>query len=117
MAAIIIGELCPYCQKHRSPRDIVHLPAGVKICTTCEQRHNEAVEMLLTQKFDGSCSECELPIRELIEQKRAGPHGEMACHYENGRYRAMCLVCDRDYVRKRTELYAGTEFGRSLKKE
>ena len=35
----------------------------------------------------------------------------MACHMENGRYRLMCMSCDRVYVRTRGELYGPTEFG------
>jgi hypothetical protein len=40
---------------------------------------------------------------------------QMAVHFENGRYRAMCLKCDAVYVMKRRDLYGKTEFGRNLK--
>jgi hypothetical protein len=39
----------------------------------------------------------------------------MAVHFESGKYRAMCLVCDQLYVPMRRELYGKTEFGAALK--
>jgi hypothetical protein len=113
--AIIIGERCPYCTKFRSPLEILPMPGGAKICLSCEQRHNEALEALSTGVFTGRCSECDLPAEELRAQGRCGANGAMAMHFENGIYRAMCLVCDAAYVPKRIELYGGTEFGHELK--
>lgn len=114
MAGIIIGEQCPYCTKFRSPLDFVRQPGGVKICTACEQRHLEALDALTTGVFKGECSECGLKADELVAQKRVGPQGQMASHFEGGRYRLMCIPCDRTYVPKRAELYAETEFGHSI---
>jgi hypothetical protein len=108
MVAIVIGDLCPYCSKFRSPHDIMYMPGGVTICTSCEQRHIEALNVLSTGKFTGECSECgEVPDQLANRQ--------MAVHFENGRYRAMCLKCDAVYVMKRRDLYGKTEFGRNLK--
>ena len=109
--AIIIGEECPYCTRFRSPQDIIPMTGGAKICIFCEQRHLEAMEALSTGVFTGRCSECDLPAEELRAQNRCGPQGAMAMHFENGRYRALCLVCDAAYVPKRRELYGKTEFG------
>ena len=81
----------------------------------CEQRHLEALEALQTGNLLGQCSECGMKAEELVAQKRCGPLGQMAVHFENGRYRAMCLVCDSTYVPRRRELYGKTEFGRGLK--
>jgi hypothetical protein len=108
-ATVIIGSKCPYCQKWRSPRDILRHPGGVTICTSCEQRHIEALEALSTGEFHGDCAECGKNIAELPG------NGQMAVHFENGRYNIMCLACDRTYTPKRAELYGETEFGRSLK--
>lgn len=113
MAVVIIGERCPYCTKFRSPLDIIHQPGGVKICTECEQRHLEALHAMQTGQFLGSCSECGLKADELVAQKRVGPAGAMSVHFEGGRYRAMCIECDRTYVPKRRELYGETEFGQA----
>jgi hypothetical protein len=110
--SIIIGELCPYCQKHRSPADFIRHPAGIKICTSCEQRHLEALHTLSTGEFTGECSECGLKPDEL-RARGLGDH--MAVHFENGRYRMMCLRCDQTYTPKRRELYQGTEFARQYK--
>jgi hypothetical protein len=112
MNGIVIGEQCHYCTKFRSPLEIIHQPGGVKICVHCEHRHAEALDALATGRFTGECSECGLSADELRAQKRCGPQGEMAVHFENGRYRAMCLVCDATYVPKRRELYGQTEFGK-----
>ena len=115
MHGIVIGEVCPYCRKFRSPLDIIHQPGGVKICVQCERRHNEALDAMASGRFTGECSECGLSHEEIRAQRRCGPNGEMAVHFENGRYRAMCLECDRIYAPKRLELYGGTEFGHALK--
>jgi hypothetical protein len=111
---IVIGEQCPYCTKFRSRLDFIRQPGGVKICVECEQRHLEALDAISTGNFLGQCSECGLKAAELRVQKRCGTRGEMAVHFENGKYRAMCLPCNRVYVPKRRELYGGTEFGHTL---
>lgn len=113
--SIIIGEQCPYCTKFRSPRDILHQPGGVKICLECEQRHIEALQAIASGNFLGECSECGMQAEELKLQHRCGPLGQMAVHFESGKYRAMCLVCDQLYVPMRRELYGKTEFGAALK--
>src|SRR5689334_9118725 len=110
-----MGERCHYCQKFRSPLEIIHQPGGVKICIHCEHRHEEALEALSTGEFKGECSECGMPAEELRAQGRCGPNGAMAVHYEDGRYRMMCLACDLTYVPQRRELYGDTEFGHSHK--
>lgn len=115
MNGILIGERCPYCQKFRNPKDILHQPGGVRICLECEQRHLEALKSLQACNFLGQCSECGLDATELKAQHRCGPLGQMAVHYEGGKYRAMCLVCNSSYVPKRRELYGRTEFGNALK--
>ena len=106
---IVIGEECPYCMKWRSPLEIIHQPGGVKICMQCEQRHIEALQALSTGEFKGECSECGKSAAEL-----RSANGQMAVHFEGGRYRAMCVQCDRTYVPKRREMYGKTEFGRSI---
>jgi hypothetical protein len=113
--AILIGEQCPYCTKFRSPLDFIRQPGGVKICTACEQRHIEALAALQTGNFLGQCSECGLNHQELKERKKCGPLGQMAVHFENGKYRAMCLRCHDTYVPKRRELYRDTQFAHDLK--
>jgi hypothetical protein len=107
---IIIGERCPYCQKFRSPLDIVSMPGGAKICVPCERRHQEALDALSTGEFKGECSECGKKGDEL-----KSANGQMAVHFENGKYRAMCVECNRAYVPKRRELYKGTEFAHAQK--
>ncbi len=108
--AVLIGEECHYCTKWRNPRDIIHQPGGVKICLGCEQRHIEALAALSTGVFTGECSEC----GKTAEQLRSR-NGAMAMHFENGKYRAMCVGCDMVYVPKRKDLYGQTEFGHALK--
>jgi len=114
MSAIIIGERCPYCTKFRSPLDIIRQPGNVTICLDCEQRHLEALQAMETGNFLGQCSECGTKHDELKAQRKCGPRGEMKIHFENGKYRVLCLVCDPIYFRKRQELYGPTEFGHSI---
>lgn len=85
------------------------MSGGAKICLDCEQRHIEALEAIGTGTFMGHCSECNRPWEEL-----KSIHGKMAVHFENGKYKAMCLDCDRAYVPKRRDLYGDTEFGHSI---
>ena len=113
--AILIGEQCPYCTKFRSALDLIRMPGNVKICTACEQRHQEALQSLSTGRFIGECSECGRNAEQLREEHRCGPRGEMAVHFENGKYRLMCRPCDRAYVPKRRELYKDTPYGHALK--
>jgi hypothetical protein len=108
--AFFIAEQCHYCSKFRSPLDIIYMPGGVKICIECERRHQEALDALSTGKFTGECSECGKSAEELRSAT-----GQMAAHFENGRYRMMCAACDRTYVPKRREMYGDTEFGHQLK--
>jgi hypothetical protein len=99
---VIVSLRCPYCQKFRSPLDIIHQPGGVEICVDCEQKHQAALEALSSGQYNGECSECGKPCAEanvLLE-----------VHYENGKYRLMCLKCSAAYTPKRKELYAGTQF-------
>ncbi len=114
MNGVIIGEQCPYCTKFRSPLEIISQPGGVKICLPCEQRHLEALQAMQSGEFLGECSECGMSAEELKLRGKCGPHGEMAVHFENGRYRAMCVECDRTYVPKRRELYGATKFGQAI---
>jgi hypothetical protein len=108
--AFYIGVRCHYCNKFRAPFDILHQPGGVQICTGCEQRHLEALEAIGTGNFLGECSECHKTAEQLHS-----PSGQMAMHFEDGKYRAMCVECDRAYVPKRRELYGETEYGHGLK--
>lgn len=104
---VVITERCPYCSKWRSPRDILRM-TGFTICVQCEQRHIEALAALSSGEFKGECSEC----GKSADQLRGT--GEMAVHFEAGKYRVMCLPCDAIYVMKRRDLYGGTEFARDI---
>jgi hypothetical protein len=90
------------------------MPGGVKICAACEQRHVEALNSLASGVFTGECAECGLKADELRARGNCGPSGEMAVHYEGGRYKCICLRCDPIYVRKRRDLYGKTQFGHSI---
>jgi hypothetical protein len=105
---VIIGELCPGCQKFRSPAAMVD-HGGYRQCVECEHRHEDALNSLATRTPPKECSECGRTWQQLQE---AG-YSKMLCHMEAGIYRMMCPACDRVYVPKRRELYGATEFGRS----
>jgi hypothetical protein len=107
-ASIIISELCPYCSKPRSPRDIVRM-VSFRICADCLQRHRSALLALTTGEYSGGCSECGRSMEE-IQADQGGVGVQMAIHYEGGIYRPMCLQCDSAYVPKRSDLYKGTQF-------
>src|ERR1035437_8443803 len=109
MSVVILGEKCPYCSKFRSPRDMIPMSGGAKICVQCEQRHLDALDALTTGEFTGECSEC----GKTPDQLRG--NGVMCVHFEGGRYKAMCKPCDAIYVTKRRDLYDGTQFWHELK--
>jgi len=103
---LVFTELCPYCQRPRHPRDILHQPGGIRICLDCEHKHQRALDALSSGEYHEECSECGKTLDE--------PNVRVAIHYEAGKYRLLCLTCDQAYSSKRKELYAGTEYGRSL---
>ena len=86
---------------------MIHLPGQAKICMACESRHIEALQAISSGQYAGECSEC--------YRKLDGPDVRAAIHFEDGKYRMMCLPCDAVYVPKRRDLYGETEFGRELK--
>jgi len=110
MPGLLLGRvICPYCTKSRHPDEMLHQKAGVRLCLECQRRHEEAVEALTSGNFRGECSECGKTAEQLGEQNL-----QMAVHYENGKYRLICMACNLAYVPKRKELYGDTEFGRAL---
>lgn len=109
---IIISEICPYCSKARSPRDILRF-SSFTICVECRARHEAALEALSTGKYMAGCSECGKSMEEINAFQGGGDNGtRMVIHYENGIYRPMCVDCDRTYVPKRRDLYGLTAFGK-----
>ena len=110
MNLVIIAEICPYCRKGRSPREIMRF-SSFTICHSCYERHNAALQALTTGKYAGECSECGQSIDEIKARQGDGDTGvRMAVHFENGIYRPMCMECDRIYVPKRADLYRDTEY-------
>jgi hypothetical protein len=118
----IVTEACPYCTKGRSPRDIIHLSGGAKICRRCYEQHEAALFAMAGLKagsdgrlISGSpppaeCSECTVTPAQL---KAHGLNGDtFAVIYENGIYRFFCQSCARDYIPKRAELFRGTEYAK-----
>lgn len=110
MSLVVITEICPSCQKARSPREMVQ-HTGFRECLPCGHRHLEALHSLATGQPPKECSECGTSWEELW----ARGDRKMVCHMENGRYRFMCVACDHVYTPKRRELYGPTEYGRRLK--
>jgi hypothetical protein len=111
IAVVIIGELCPGCQKFRSPLAMID-HGGYRQCVECEHRHEEALDSLATGRPPRECSECGRTWDQIREGEQ---QAKMICHMEAGLYRFMCARCDRVYVPLRRELYGPTEFGRLLK--
>jgi hypothetical protein len=111
MPGIVVGELCPSCQRFRSPREMLQ-HTGFRHCLPCEQRHLEALHSLSTGTPPRECSECGKKWEEL---RQGEPLVKMYCHMENGLYRFLCKDCDKIYTPKRRELYGPTEFGHTSK--
>lgn len=121
MSPIIISERCPYCQKGRSPAEIIPLgDGGAKICTDCYAQHEAALLALsgLKANSDGTfstdapppmeCSECHRTPQQLKESGWGGDRFTVI--YENGVYRYFCTPCADIYETKRRELFAGTQY-------
>lgn len=114
--SLLICEVCPYCAHSRSLNDIMPF-AGTRICQSCYQSHLAALAVLSNGTPPKECSECHLTYQQLRD--RAGladnQSASMDCHNEDGVYRFLCRKCSREYVRKRRELYADTQFGQTLR--
>jgi len=91
--------------------------AGTKICQQCYRAHRAALEALSNSQPPKECSECHLTYQQLRDRARLDDNqpASMDCHNEAGIYRFLCRKCSREYVRKRSELYADTEFGHQLR--
>lgn len=113
--AIIIGELCPYCNKHRPHGDMLHFGDGgrLKRCRSCEEKHLIALEAL-AGKPPTECGECQVTFEQLAERTR-GAEVSMFMHEKDGCYQVLCRDCSERHIAKRRELYKGTEFGHNRK--
>lgn len=109
-AVIHYTEPCPYCTRARSIHDLMPF-AGGRICQQCYQAHLDALSAISSGKPPAECSECHATRQQMAERQIGNPEVRMAVHFERGIYRFLCLDCDRDYTRKRRELYADTQFG------
>jgi hypothetical protein len=114
-AAIVLTEVCPYCNRPRSLHEVRPF-AGTRICIPCYLSHLEALRVLSDGKPPSECSECHLTYQQLRDRAGLGDNqsASMPVHYENGIYRFLCHACSAEYVRKRRELYGPTEFGHQL---
>jgi hypothetical protein len=109
---VIIGVKCDYCSKFRSPREMIRMSGGVKMCWRCWQWHQVALKVLAGVPPPG-CQECGVTFAEL--KAATGGDIRMYVHVKDGIYQILCKTCSDKYVPKRVDLYGHTAFGRSQK--
>ena len=109
---LVITEKCHYCSKARSPKDIIHLTGGARMCERCYQWHGHALDVLAGSPPRG-CQECHLPFAELEKRSRDG-NVVFEIHQKDGIYSVLCKRCAGAYARKRPDLYRETPYGQVM---
>jgi hypothetical protein len=107
--AIVITERCTYCSKGRSPKDIIHMTSGARMCLRCYHWHSHALDVLAGNPPRG-CQECHITF-EVLEKRSRDGNVRMQVHVKDGIYSVLCQRCSDGYVRKRPDLYRETPFG------
>lgn len=112
-AGFIITERCHYCSKQKSPKDIITMSGGAKICTRCWHWHHHALDVLAGDPPRG-CQECHVDY-DVLERRSIDGNVRMSVIALDGIYAVVCPSCGDKIVRKRVDLFGDTEYGHKLK--
>ena len=104
---------CNHCSKFKPAWEVQKLPNGVIRCFQCTEHHQEALLCLAKAQPPKACHGCNVPFLDL--QDIGGGNVPMALVEKDGIYQILCLPCEREYVRKRQDLFRGTRFGHEHK--
>lgn len=110
--AIVVTERCHYCSKGKSPKDIIHLSGGARMCERCYHWHAHALDVLAGQPPRG-CQECHVKF-EVLERRSTDGNVRMEIHQKDGIYSVLCKPCALKYVGQRRDLYKETPFGKAM---
>jgi transcription elongation factor Elf1 len=107
-SGIIIALRCMDCSKQVSPSEVVRMGIASLICWDCYIKQREVLEGWSPPKECALCqiSFLELAKRELTETVKMYPH------WIDGTFGMLCAPCDKIYVLKRRDQFAGTPFGK-----
>lgn len=110
MTGLVIGVVCHYCSRSRTPREMVAMgTGGARMCWRCWESHTGAVAALAGNLPRG-CGECQVTFGALREAAPAG-NVRMYVHWKDGIYQLLCPSCSDRYERKRLDLYGDTAYG------
>ncbi len=90
------------------------MASGQAICEECLSWHIHAVEFLGGAVPRG-CQECG-KTWEFLRDSTLGDEVRMYVVPKDGIYQIHCALCVREYVRKRSDIYRGTQFGSEVLK-
>lgn len=84
-----------------------------RICDSCLDWHNRAIEFLAGRELAPGCQECGVTWEILRDRDKTVENISMFVVPRDGIYQILCRDCVRPYTQKRADLYAGTGFGRA----
>jgi hypothetical protein len=103
--------ICHYCQKGRSPYEILHLgTGGALMCWKCHEWHEKAIEAIGGGEMPSGCQACGRSYETLRAESPAGDC-KLYLHPCDGIYQVRCRACRDAYLTKRVDLYGPTRFG------
>ena len=110
---LVVGVRCHYCSHFRSPREMMTLGKGAKMCWSCLEWHQHALRMLSYHPPPG-CQVCAVTF-ETLRQRAVDGDIPMYLVPKDGIYQVLCKRCYGNYLLKRVDLVKDTAFGSSLK--
>jgi hypothetical protein len=111
--AILRLVRCNFCSKERPEFRVHRLQSNQAICDHCLEWHLHALQFLGGAVPPG-CQECGATWEHLCNST-PGVEVRMYVAPKDGIYQLLCARCIRPYTAKRSDLYRGTEFGKTLK--
>ena len=111
----LVGTLkCHWCQRWRPRGTVYRLTSRQNMCDDCMDWHVHALEFLGGAEPRG-CFQCRLSWEEL-KARTPGNQVRLYVVPKDGVYQLLCRGCVEPYLKKNTQLFEGTKFGREILK-
>jgi hypothetical protein len=89
---------------------MLSLTADVRICLSCYEKHEQALEAL-SGKREPECQECLKSLTDLAAE-RGTDTVPMVAHWKDGVYQLLCVRCSDRYEQQRRDLYGETAYAK-----